>query len=158
MTKTHISFTVNGILKEGDVEPNLTLLNFLREELGLTGAKEGCGNGECGACVVMLNDKPVNSCLVLAVEANGSEILTVEGLETDAGLHPVQQSILDHEAYQCGFCTSGVIMTAYGLLEENPHPTADEARFALAGNMCRCTGYNRIVDAVVAAGEVPDDK
>jgi carbon-monoxide dehydrogenase small subunit len=146
-----ISFIVNGYLHEIDVRPERTLLEVLREDLGLTGTKHGCDSGECGACTVLLDGKPVNSCLTLAVAARDREVLTIEGLSRDGELHPVQQAFVDHSALQCGFCGSGMILTAKALLDENPSPTRDEVRRALAGTLCRCSGYMPIVDAVMDA-------
>lgn len=146
-----ITVKVNGITETMSVPPNMTLLQFLRERLDLTGAKEGCNEGECGACMVLLNDRAINSCLALAIEADGAEILTIEGLSDGKNLHPLQEAFLKHHAVQCGFCTPGMIITALGLLKENPHPSEEEIRTALAGNLCRCTGYRQIIDAVKEA-------
>lgn len=146
-----ISFIVNGCLHEIDVKPEKTLLEVLREDLGLTGTKHGCDSGECGACTVLLDGRPVNSCLTLAVAARDREVLTIEGLAKDGQLHPVQQAFVDHSALQCGFCGSGMILTAKALLDENPLPTRGEVRRALAGTLCRCSGYMPIVDAVMDA-------
>jgi aerobic carbon-monoxide dehydrogenase small subunit len=132
-------------------EPRQSLLEVLREGLGLTGAKEGCNNGNCGACNVILDGVLVNSCLVLAVEAQGKSILTIEGISTADGLHPLQEEFLKQAALQCGICTPGFIVSSYALLQQNPHPTETEARRWLAGNLCRCTGYDKIVRAVLAA-------
>ena len=144
-----IRITLNGTVHRVAVEPMERLLDLVRR-LGATDVKEGCGEGECGACTVLLNRRPVPSCLVLAPQADGAEITTVAGLSKD-GLDPVQQALLDAGAVQCGFCTPGIVLTARALLDENPTPTRDEIRAALAGNLCRCTGYQRIVDAVEAA-------
>lgn len=157
MASTELSFVLNGIPVQAKVPSHHTLLKFLRDNLGLTGAKEACGSGDCGACVVLMDGRPVNSCLVLAAEADGHDIVTIEGLAKDGELHPLQQAFLEHEAYQCGFCTPGMLMTAYGLLQENPKPTPQEVRVALAGNLCRCTGYERIVRAIVSVGERNND-
>lgn len=146
-----ITVRVNGVVETADVDPRRSLLAFLREDLDLTGAKEGCNEGECGACVVLVDGKPINSCLMLAVEADGREITTIEGLARDGALHPLQRAFLRHQALQCGFCTPGMILTAAGLLAENPDPTEDEVRRALSGNLCRCTGYRQILDAVLEA-------
>ena len=161
MSKHIVHVQVNGEPYELAVEPNRTLLDILRNDIGLTGTKRGCDVGDCGACTVLLTlpgetrGRPVNSCLVLGVEADGAQIRTVEGLaiQTPDGprLHPLQAKFLEHGAAQCGFCTPGMLMSAVALLEVNPHPTADEVRFAIAGNLCRCTGYVKIVDAVLAA-------
>ncbi len=147
--KHKISFTINGEFKEIEVEPNKTLLKMLREDLDLIGAKEGCGAGECGACTVLVNNKPVNSCLMLAVEIEGKEILTIEGLSDGINLDPIQKSFINHNALQCGYCTPGMVMSAKALLNRNPHPTEEDVKEALAGNLCRCTGYQRIIDAVL---------
>ena len=156
MAKQIIQMTVNGEMHELAVELFWTLLDVLRKELGLTGTKKGCDVGDCGACTVIMDGKAVNSCLVLCVEADGTEILTVEGLTSSVGdgteLHPLQNSFLEHGAVQCGFCTPGMLMTAKALLDENPHPSEEEVRSAIAGNICRCTGFVKIVDAIVAAG------
>lgn len=149
-TKVIVETTINGVPETFVCEPRQTLLEVLREELGLTGAKEGCGNGNCGACCVLLDGRPVNSCLVLAVEAAGREIVTVEGLAA-GGLHPLQQAFLEHGALQCGICTPGFLMSAKALLDANPRPTEQEARRWLAGNLCRCTGYDKIIRAVLDA-------
>ncbi|HOX47453.1 MAG TPA: (2Fe-2S)-binding protein [Myxococcota bacterium] len=146
-----IQVTVNGQLEALEVEPHESLLGMLRERLDLTGAKEGCNEGECGACVVLLDGRAVNSCLVLAVEANGRAVTTIEGLGHAGALHPLQQAFLEHSAVQCGFCSPGMIMTALGLLNENPTPSEADIRQALSGNLCRCTGYRQIIDAVQAA-------
>lgn len=157
VASTEINLMVNGKSVKAIVPCHHTLLKFLRDNLGSTGAKEACGDGDCGACVLLMDGCPVNSCLVLAVEADGHDILTVEGLAKNGELHPLQQAFLAHEAYQCGFCTSGMLMTAYALLQENPQPTPEEVKFALAGNLCRCTGYERIVTAIVSTGEKNND-
>ncbi len=156
MVKRRIKLKVNGELKELDVEPWRTLLEVLREDLGLTSVKEGCGTGDCGSCTVILNGRAVNSCLVLAVDADGGEVLTVEGLSNGPELHPLQKAFIKHGAIQCGFCTPGMIMAAKALLDENPNPSPEEVKEALSGNICRCAGYSNIVKAVLAAarGEV----
>lgn len=151
--KTIIQLIVNGETVEAAVEPNRTLLQFLRDDLGLTGTKHGCGLGDCGACTVILDGKPVNSCLVLAVQATGREVLTIEGLAENGNLHPIQQAFVDKGAIQCGFCTPGMILSAKALLEENPKPTEQEIRTAISGNLCRCTGYQKIVEAVQEASK-----
>jgi carbon-monoxide dehydrogenase small subunit len=151
--KRLIGLTINGKMHEVAVEPNLTLLDLLRYELGLTGTKKGCDEGDCGACTVILDGKPVSSCLILAVQANGREVLTIEGVETDQGLHPIQQAFVDHGAVQCGYCTPGMILSAKALLEKNPKPDEAEIRTALSGNLCRCTGYQKIVEAVKDASD-----
>jgi aerobic-type carbon monoxide dehydrogenase small subunit (CoxS/CutS family) len=143
-----INFKVNGVQHSLEVKSSQTLLEVLRNELGLNGTKEGCGTGDCGACTVLLDGKPVNSCLVLAIDADGREVTTVEGLEKDGKLHPLQAAFVEEGAVQCGFCTPGMLMAAKGLLDENPHPTEGEIRRGIAGNLCRCTGYVRIVRAI----------
>jgi carbon-monoxide dehydrogenase small subunit len=150
-----LDLIVNGQSFEIGVEPHLTLLEVLRDTLGLTGAKEGCGTGDCGACTVLVDGEPVNSCLMLAIEAEGQEITTVEGLGSHGELHPVQKALIAHGGLQCGFCTPGVALSSVALLVHNPQPTEREIRDALAGNLCRCTGYDKIVRAVQAtAGEM----
>jgi len=149
--KKKISLEVNGIAETQEVEVGTTLLRFLRDTLDLTGTKEGCNEGECGSCMVLLDGRPVNSCLVLAVEADGARVTTIEGLSSDGVLHPIQQAFLEHTSIQCGFCTPGMVVTAVALLKANPDPSEDEIRKALAGNLCRCTGYKQIVDAVRGA-------
>ncbi|MDP8235502.1 MAG: (2Fe-2S)-binding protein [Candidatus Erginobacter occultus] len=151
MKKIKLDITVNGVKHSLKVDPNLRLLDLLREELDLTGTKEGCGIGECGACTVILDGKAVNSCLILAGQCAGREIVTIEGLSDGEKLHPLQQAFLDHGAVQCGFCTPGMILSAAALLHANPAPTEDEIRVAISGNLCRCTGYTQIVEAVQAA-------
>ena len=146
-----ISVTINREYEQVDIPANMTLLQMLREKLALTGTKNGCMAGECGSCTVMLNGEPVNSCMVLAVECDEAEVLTVEGLAKDHVLDPVQQAIIQHGGVQCGFCTPGVLISARALLDRNPDPKEDEIREALVGNLCRCTGYIRIVDAVQEA-------
>jgi carbon-monoxide dehydrogenase small subunit len=154
MSKTHVSATINGEVAEFLAEPYETLLEVLRNEAGLMGAKEGCGNGNCGACNVIMNGDLVNSCCVLGVEANGAEITTIEGVAMGDHLHPLQQSFLEQAALQCGICTPGFIVAAKALLDAEPN--ADEARIRhyLAGNLCRCTGYDKIIKAVLDAAEV----
>jgi carbon-monoxide dehydrogenase small subunit len=144
---------INGEEVEFLCEPRQSLLEVLREGLGLTGAKEGCNNGNCGACNVILDGVLVNSCLVLAVEAEGKSIMTIEGIAPPEGLHPLQQAFLEHAALQCAVCTPGFILAAKVLLDRNPHPTEREVRYWLAGNLCRCTGYDKIVRAVLAAAD-----
>jgi carbon-monoxide dehydrogenase small subunit len=140
-----VKLKINGAARELAVEPYRSLLDVLRNEAGLTGTKKGCDVGDCGACTVIVDGKPVNSCLMLGVEADGAEVLTIEGLQ-----HPLQESFIRHGGAQCGFCTPGMIMMAKALLDENPHPTEEEVRFAIAGNICRCTGYTKIVEAILA--------
>ncbi|MEW6532454.1 MAG: (2Fe-2S)-binding protein [Thermodesulfobacteriota bacterium] len=151
--KTLIQLTVNGELVEAAVDANRTLVQFLREDLELTGTKHGCGLGDCGACTVLLDGKPVNSCLVLAVQANGRSVLTIEGLAENGKLHPIQQAFVDKGAIQCGFCTPGMILSAKALLDTNTKPTEIEIRTAISGNLCRCTGYQKIVQAIQTAAE-----
>lgn len=151
--KHEISFTLNGEVVNASIEPFLTLLDMLREVFDLTGAKEGCGGGECGACTVLVNKKPVNACLMLGVEADGKEILTVEGLSNGIELDELQQSFIDRAALQCGYCTPGMIMSAKALLMENPTPNEKEVIKAISGNLCRCTGYKKIVEAVMDISE-----
>jgi len=150
MKKTTINLTINSKPYELAVLPNQTLLDVLRDELGLTGTKRGCEIGECGACTVIVDGKAVNSCLVLAVAVDGCQILTVEGLMQNGKLHPLQQSFINHDAVHCGFCTPGMLMSAWELLQENPTPTAEEIKLAIAGNLCRCTGYQQIIAAIQA--------
>jgi aerobic-type carbon monoxide dehydrogenase small subunit (CoxS/CutS family) len=149
--KRLLRIKVNGNDVECMARPNSTLLDLLRDELGLTGAKKGCGEGDCGACTVLLDGVPVSSCLVLAMQADGREVLTVEGLEEHGRLHPLQQAFIDLGGVQCGFCTPGMLLSAKSLLDVNPDPSEREIRMALAGNLCRCTGYQKIVEAVSAA-------
>jgi carbon-monoxide dehydrogenase small subunit len=146
-----INLKINGEPYEVSIKPNMTLLDFLRDEIGLTGTKKGCDTGQCGACTVLLDGEPINSCLVLAADANGKEILTVEGLGRDGKLHPLQETFMQEGAVQCGYCTSGMLLSAKALLDENPSPGEDEVKKAIAGNLCRCTGYVRIVKAVLVA-------
>jgi carbon-monoxide dehydrogenase small subunit len=154
MEKRIIQLTVNGEEYEVVVAPNQTLLDVLRDDLYLTGSKEGCGEGACGTCTVLLDGKPVRSCLILAVEVQGREITTIEGLAPMGELHPVQKAFVEYGAIQCGFCSPGMILTAKALLDENPHPTEQEARQAISGNVCRCTGYAKIVEAILKAAEM----
>lgn len=146
--KRLITLNVNGTDHELAVNPNQTLADLIRYDIGLTGTKKGCEAGECGACTVIMDGRPINSCLVLAVQANGRTILTIEGMETNEGLHPVQKAFVDKGAIQCGFCTSGMILSAKALLDRNTHPTESEIRMAISGNLCRCTGYQKIVEAI----------
>jgi carbon-monoxide dehydrogenase small subunit len=148
-----IRLTVNGRQHECEVDAQTRLLDLLREDLALTGTKEGCGEGECGACTVLIDGRAVNSCLVLAVQADGKTVLTIEGLACGEALHPIQQAFVEQGGVQCGFCTPGFIMSTYALLQENPSPSDDEILTALEGNLCRCTGYTKIVEAVRAAAE-----
>jgi carbon-monoxide dehydrogenase small subunit len=146
-----ISLTVNGAARTGDVEPRTLLVQFLREQLKLTGTNIGCDTSSCGACTVHVNGESVKSCTMLAVQADGADIVTIEGLATNGELHPMQQAFMDNHGLQCGYCTPGMVMAAIGLLDENPHPTEQEVRIGLEGNLCRCTGYHNIVQAVLAA-------
>ena len=147
-SKKTISVTVNGAEHTLTIPPDRVLLDMLRENLGLTGTKRGCGNGECGACSVIMDGVLVNSCLVPAMKANGSEILTVEGLGDEGGLHPIQEAFLEKGAVQCGFCTPGMLLAAKNLLDQNPHPSIEEIKKAISGNLCRCTGYTKIIQAL----------
>ncbi len=148
-----ITVTVNGAKEHLTVPSNMTLLQMLRDKLGLTGTKNGCSAGECGACTVLVDGEPVNSCLMLAVEADGHQVTTVEGLAHDDQLSALQEAFVEHNAVQCGFCTPGMLISAHALLERDPHPTEQEVREALVGNLCRCTGYLRIIEAVQTAAE-----
>ena len=153
MRKHPISFTINGDLQELFVEPRKTLLAVIRDTIGLTGTKEGCSTGDCGACTVIVDGEPVTSCMMLGVSANGKEVTTIEGISNPGELHPVQQAFLEKGGYQCGFCTPGFIMAAKALLDDNPEIPEDEMRHALGGNICRCTGYTKIIEAVLSAAE-----
>ncbi len=153
MSRHYINTTINGDDIEFACHSGQTLLDVLRNELHLTGTKNGCGSGDCGACTVILNGRPVNACLVLGAELEGAEIETIEGMAKEQKLHPLQQKFLDHAALQCGVCTPGFLNMAKAFLEKNPDPTEREVRFALAGNLCRCTGYDKIVRAVMDAAE-----
>jgi len=159
MSRIHVTTTVNGDEREFLCSPGQTLLNALRDELDLTGSKEGCGSGDCGACTVVLDGEMVCSCLVLAAEAQGRRIDTIEGVADGSELHPVQQKFLENAALQCGFCTPGFIVASKALLDKNPNPTETEVRYWLAGNLCRCTGYDKIVRAVLdAAAELRQER
>ncbi|GAU77088.1 (2Fe-2S)-binding protein [Fusibacter sp. 3D3] len=152
--KTEIHFTLNGESIEHEVEVNKTLLKMIREDFDLTGAKEGCGAGECGACTVIMDGRAVNACLVLAVEAEGCDLLTIEGLSGDQNeLDPLQSAFIENAALQCGYCTPGMIMTAKALLNENPHPTETEIKAGISGNLCRCTGYKKIIEAIQSVAD-----
>ncbi len=155
--KQTIRLRINGQEVEREVEVRRLLADFLRHELGLTATHLGCEHGVCGACTVMLNGESVRACLLLAVQTDGGEIMTLEGLADGEKLHPLQQAFWDHHALQCGFCTSGFLMSAYDLLQKNPHPTEDEIRHGLSGNLCRCTGYTNIIKAVQAVAEGHSD-
>ena len=157
--KVEIQITVNGLAYRKEVEPRRTLLELIREDLELTGTKEGCGLGECGTCTVLLDGRPIKSCITLAVQANGREVTTIEGVEgADGTLHPLQQAFIDHGAIQCGFCTPGMVISAKALLDQNPKPTVTEVRKAISGNLCRCTGYQHIVDSIMAASQMMEKK
>ena len=158
--KKNLRLTVNGETRDFPVEPYYSLLDALRDELHLTGTKKGCDEGDCGACTVLLDGKPVTSCLVLAHSAHDSQVTTIEGLAGRAGLagregvlHPVQQAFVDCGGLQCGFCTPGLVMSAVGLLQENPDPSVDDVKHAISGNLCRCTGYSKVVESIMAAAE-----
>ncbi|NCP10321.1 (2Fe-2S)-binding protein [bacterium] len=151
--KRLIKTTINGQDLELAVNPNQTLADLLRYELGLTGTKKGCEMGECGSCTVILDDRPVNSCLVLAVRADGSSITTIEGMETDSGMHPIQKAFVEKGAIQCGFCSPGMILSAKALLDKNPTPDERQIRTAISGNLCRCTGYQKIVEAISSVAQ-----
>ena len=153
MAKIPIQVTVNGKLHQAEVEPRLLLVHLIREGLGLTGSKVGCDTSQCGACVVLMNGSTLKSCTMLAVQADGAEITTIEGLATDGNLHPLQEAFWNNHGLQCGFCTAGMILASVELLERNPNPTAEEVRQGLEGNLCRCTGYHNIVKSVLAAAE-----
>jgi len=152
--KHQVSLRVNGEIYDLLVESRHTLLRVLRDELGLSGTKKGCDTGDCGACTVLMEGKPINSCLTLAVEADGKDITTIEGLARGNELHPLQEAFIQAGAVQCGYCTPGMILTAKALLEENPNPSEEEVKRAIAGNLCRCTGYVKIIQAIQAAAKV----
>lgn len=152
--KAHLKFDLNGEQTEVLCEPRQSLLEVLRDELALTGSKEGCNNGNCGACSVLLDGRVVNSCIVLGLEAQGRKVATIEGMAQNGKLHPLQQKFLEHAALQCGICTPGFLIAAKALLDSNPNPTEAEARLWLAGNLCRCTGYDKIIRAVLDAATV----
>ncbi|MDA8124704.1 MAG: (2Fe-2S)-binding protein [Deltaproteobacteria bacterium] len=148
-----VRMRVNGNQVEREIPPDRLLIDFIREDLGLMGTKEGCSEGECGACTVLMNGKAVVSCLIPAFRADGAEILTVEGVADEAKLHPIQQAFLEAGAVQCGYCTSGMVLSAKALLDENPEPTVEEVKKGISGNLCRCTGYTKIIRAVQMAAE-----
>ena len=153
MAEQRVKFMVNGRSYEIPIEPHMTLVEVLRDKLDITGTKISCGAGECGACTVLIDGKPMLSCLTLAMTAREKNILTIEGLAKGSNLHPIQKAFIEHGAIQCGFCTPGMILATKALLDENPNPTREEVKKALAGNLCRCTGYVKIVDEVLAAAE-----
>jgi len=158
MTRTHVSATINGDDVDFLCDPGESLLNVLRDEVGLTGVKEGCGTGDCGACSILMDERVTCACLVFAPEAEGVSVVTIEGLATAGDLHPLQQCFLEGAALQCGVCTPGFLIAAKALLDVNPNPTETEVRYALAGNLCRCTGYDKIIRAVLeAAAEMSGD-
>jgi aerobic-type carbon monoxide dehydrogenase small subunit (CoxS/CutS family) len=148
MKEIQVKFSVNGKSVEISTEPGRTLLSVLRDDLQIKSPKEACGQGDCGACVILMDGIAVNSCLVLFAQVQGAEVLTIEGLAENGKLHPLQQNFIDNWAFQCGYCTSGMLMSVYGLLLKNPEPTRDEIKTAIAGNLCRCTGYEEIIEAV----------
>ena len=151
--KTPLKVTVNGEAREFLVEPYSSLLDALRDKLHLTGTKKGCDEGDCGACTVLFNGKPVTSCLVLAHGAHDAQVTTIEGLAGPEGLHPVQQAFVTHGGLQCGFCTPGLVMSAVGMLQQNPEPTEDDVKYAIGGNLCRCTGYTKVIESIMAAAQ-----
>ena len=153
MARHLITTTINGDEVEFACQPGQTLLEVLRTELGMNGTKNGCGSGDCGSCTVIVNDRPVNACLVLGVELEGAQVETIEGMADGTELHPLQQKFLDHAALQCGICTPGILNMAKAFLAKNPDPTESEVRFGLAGNLCRCTGYDKIIRAVLDAAQ-----
>ena len=146
----YLAFTLNGEKIEVNVHPSETVLDVIRNRLRLTGTKKGCGSGECGACTILLNGKPVNSCLILALNVSGASILTIEGLAQSGELHPLQKAFRDYGAFQCGFCTPGILLSSKALLDMNPHPSKEDISLAISGNICRCTGYLKIIEAVQA--------
>ncbi|MBQ9059784.1 MAG: (2Fe-2S)-binding protein [Firmicutes bacterium] len=154
MGKRIINFKLNGVDRDEYVMDNQTMVDFLRKQMHLTGTKRGCEEGECGACTILLDGRAVTSCMMLAVEADGHEIVTIEGVKKDGVLHPIQKEFIDKWALQCGFCTPGMIMSALSLLDENPHPTEEQIREGISGNLCRCTGYAKIVEAIDSAAKI----
>lgn len=153
-----VELSVNGVSHEFNVEPRVTLLDAIRDVIGLTGTKRGCDTGDCGACTVILNGKAVNACLCLAVEANGCEIVTIEGLRKDSHLHPIQKAFIEHGAIQCGFCTPGMILSAKSLLDRESNPDESQVAAAISGNLCRCTGYAKIIRAIMSLQSNPTVK
>jgi carbon-monoxide dehydrogenase small subunit len=151
MKNIKVSFVINGKKEEREIPPNISLLELLRDHLGLTGTKNGCEAGECGACTVLMNGKPVNSCIVLAPQINGKDIQTIEGLGTESSLHPLQRAFVEKGAVQCGFCTPGMLMSLKALHDESPHANQDDIKRSISGNLCRCTGYQQIVEAAESA-------
>ena len=151
VNKAEVTLTVNGRKRSATVEPRMLLVDFLRHELGMTGTHIGCEHGVCGACTVLVNGRAIRSCIMLAVQADGSEITTVEDLAEGSKLHPIQQAFMEEHGLQCGFCTPGLIVAAVGLLDQTPDPTEEEVKYAIEGNLCRCTGYSKVVDAILAA-------
>lgn len=158
MKKCTLHMIVNGEKVSIEVRPNSTLLDVLRDKLNLMEVKEGCGQGDCGACTVILDGKAVNSCLTLAMQAEGKEVTTLSGLNKNGKIHPLQKSFISHGAIQCGFCTPGMIMSAKALLDKNPHPTREEIKVAISGNLCRCTGYKKIIEAIEAVARGKEEK
>ena len=151
--KHDVTLTVNGVTYERSIEARMLLSDFIREELDLPGTHVGCEHGICGVCTILLNGQPIRSCLMFAVQANGGDILTIEGVANGTELHPIQKAFRKHHGLQCGFCTPGQLLTAYNLLSENPNPTEEEVRLGMSSVLCRCTGYNQIIDSVLAASE-----
>ncbi len=153
MTKYHLTLTVNGEPREALIDPRRTLLDVLRNDLDLRGAHRGCDSGDCGACTVLLDGQPITACLILAADCDGMKVLTVEGVAPAGQLHPVQRALVEQGGIQCGFCTPGMVMAAIALLEANPTPSEDDVRLGLAGNLCRCTGYKKVIEAVQSVGQ-----
>ena len=153
MKSVTIEFTLNGAKTKVTIPPNITLVRMLRSELGLTGTKIGCNKGECGACAVLIDGKSINSCLVLAPQVDGREVITIEGLEKDGTIHPIQEAFIEEGAIQCGYCIPGMVISAKALLDNNPAPNDDEIRVGISGNLCRCTGYTKIINAIRSAAK-----
>jgi aerobic carbon-monoxide dehydrogenase small subunit len=153
MAKFHLTLTVNNEPRELLIDPRETLLDVLRNDLNLRGAHRGCDSGDCGACTVIVNGAPITSCMILAADCDGADVLTIEGVSVNGILHPVQKALVEEGGIQCGFCTPGMVMTSFALLKDNPQPTEEEVRLGLAGNLCRCTGYKKIVEAVLSVAE-----